>query len=134
MLPHHRKLTLSQFPPAPVLIRRGCGPELLICIGLLFLGWIPGVIYAWYIIVTYPSFRQRRRRRRNSVACVPREEVVYAGPRRSNSRRRSGGHGYEGTAQPYYQNGGWGGGGGQTGYYAPPPPAYPMSEPRRRKY
>lgn len=130
LLSLHRSLSDSvQFPPAAVIVRRGCGAEMLICIGLLFLGWIPGVIYAWYIILTYPSFRQRRRRRRRSSAVEPREEVIYTVPRRrSESRRRSGsrrrvsgGHGYEGTVQPYYREStGWRGA-AQTGYYPPPP-------------
>merc|ERR1712169_28768 len=37
-------------PPVPVFIKRGCGADLLINIALDFLGWIPGVIHAWYII------------------------------------------------------------------------------------
>ncbi|CZT23719.1 uncharacterized protein RCC_09433 [Ramularia collo-cygni] len=121
------------FPPAPVIVRRGCGAEVIICIGLLFLGWIPGIVYAWYIILTYPSLRQRRRQRRRSILVEPREEIVYAGPvrRSGDSRRRSGGipyHGYEGTMQPYHREAGWRDAGGQTGYYPPP-----LSEGRGRK-
>jgi uncharacterized membrane protein YqaE (UPF0057 family) len=37
-------------PFVPVAIRRGCSADLLINILLCILGWIPGVIHAWYII------------------------------------------------------------------------------------
>ncbi|KAH7113727.1 hypothetical protein B0J11DRAFT_138715 [Dendryphion nanum] len=37
-------------PFVPVFIKRGCGADLLINICLDILGWIPGVIHAWYII------------------------------------------------------------------------------------
>ncbi|EMD85292.1 hypothetical protein COCC4DRAFT_66410 [Bipolaris maydis ATCC 48331] len=37
-------------PFLPVLIVRGCSADLLINIALDILGWIPGVIHAWYII------------------------------------------------------------------------------------
>jgi len=39
-------------PPIPVLIKRGCGCEFLLSIILTIIGWIPGVIYAWYIILS----------------------------------------------------------------------------------
>lgn len=35
------------FPPLGVAIKRGCGADLLINIGLSLLAWIPGVIHAW---------------------------------------------------------------------------------------
>ena len=37
-------------PPVPVFLKRGCGADILINICLWILGWIPGVIHAWYII------------------------------------------------------------------------------------
>ncbi|EUC42116.1 hypothetical protein COCMIDRAFT_39773 [Bipolaris oryzae ATCC 44560] len=37
-------------PFLPVLMLRGCGADVLINIALDLLGWIPGVIHAWYII------------------------------------------------------------------------------------
>ncbi|PSN61520.1 hypothetical protein BS50DRAFT_534236 [Corynespora cassiicola Philippines] len=37
-------------PFVPVFIKRGCGADLLINICLDILGWIPGVLHAWYII------------------------------------------------------------------------------------
>ncbi|KAI8069669.1 hypothetical protein BC940DRAFT_297248 [Gongronella butleri] len=40
-------------PPLGVFAEKGCGLPVLICIGLTCLGWIPGVIYAFYIILRY---------------------------------------------------------------------------------
>ncbi|OAL43521.1 hypothetical protein IQ07DRAFT_491326, partial [Pyrenochaeta sp. DS3sAY3a] len=37
-------------PFVPVALRRGCSADLFINICLCVLGWIPGVIHAWYII------------------------------------------------------------------------------------
>ncbi|KAF2635911.1 UPF0057-domain-containing protein [Massarina eburnea CBS 473.64] len=37
-------------PPVPVFLKRACGADFLINILLCVLGWIPGVIHAWYII------------------------------------------------------------------------------------
>ncbi|KAH7027035.1 putative cation transport-related protein [Linnemannia elongata] len=41
------------FPPLGVLLERGCGPDLLINILLTILGFIPGIIHAFYIILKY---------------------------------------------------------------------------------
>ncbi|RKP10116.1 cation transport-related protein [Thamnocephalis sphaerospora] len=41
------------FPPLGVLLERGCGCDLLINIGLTLLGFIPGIIHAFYIILKY---------------------------------------------------------------------------------
>ncbi|KAH9985644.1 UPF0057-domain-containing protein, partial [Russula compacta] len=35
-------------PPFPVFIKRGCHVDLWINIALWILGWLPGVIHAWY--------------------------------------------------------------------------------------
>lgn len=86
-------------PPLPVIIRRGCSGHVLLNIFLCLLGWIPGVVHAWYIILETPSLRQRsqqrRRRRRNSTSSnvIVREEI-YVPPRQgyvrtSRSRSRS---------------------------------------------
>ncbi|ORY97613.1 putative stress response RCI peptide [Syncephalastrum racemosum] len=40
-------------PPLGVFSERGCNTDLLINIGLTILGWIPGVIHAFYIILKY---------------------------------------------------------------------------------
>ncbi|KEF55529.1 uncharacterized protein A1O9_08279 [Exophiala aquamarina CBS 119918] len=37
-------------PPIAVLLRSGCGASFLINICLTILGWIPGIIHAWYVI------------------------------------------------------------------------------------
>ncbi|ORX65625.1 putative cation transport-related protein, partial [Linderina pennispora] len=41
------------FPPLGALLRRGCGADFLINIGLTMLGYIPGLIHAWYLICKY---------------------------------------------------------------------------------
>ncbi|KAG2225895.1 hypothetical protein INT45_006591 [Circinella minor] len=40
-------------PPLGVFAERGCTVDLLINVGLTILGWIPGVIHAFYIILKY---------------------------------------------------------------------------------
>ncbi|WVR07756.1 hypothetical protein IAU60_004799 [Kwoniella sp. DSM 27419] len=42
-------------PPLSVFLKTGCGSALLINILLWILGWIPGVIHAWYIISKYET-------------------------------------------------------------------------------
>ncbi|KAF6052002.1 Proteolipid membrane putative modulator family protein [Candida parapsilosis] len=45
------------FPPLPVWIRRGvCSKDSAINILLCILGFIPGLIHAWYIIAKYPPY------------------------------------------------------------------------------
>ncbi|CAK1361694.1 hypothetical protein CB0940_02963 [Cercospora beticola] len=72
-------------PPLPVIIRRGCSGHVLLNILLCILGWIPGILHAWYIILETPSLRKRHRRR--SQSRVIREEVYV--PPRHHSRTRS---------------------------------------------
>jgi uncharacterized membrane protein YqaE (UPF0057 family) len=36
-------------PPLAVFLKTGCNSDFLINIGLSILGWIPGVIHAWYV-------------------------------------------------------------------------------------
>ncbi|KAL6852163.1 UPF0057 domain-containing protein [Trichoderma novae-zelandiae] len=44
------------FPPLPVWVKRGlCGADSLINILLCLLGFIPGLLHAWYIIAKYPE-------------------------------------------------------------------------------
>lgn len=44
------------FPPLPVCIKRGlCSCDFLINICLCLLGWVPGMIHAWYIILNNPD-------------------------------------------------------------------------------
>jgi uncharacterized membrane protein YqaE (UPF0057 family) len=42
-------------PPLVVMMKRGCGPEVLLNILLCFCAWIPGVIHAWIVIARNPS-------------------------------------------------------------------------------
>lgn len=43
------------FPPLAVLLDQGCGEDLCINILLTILGWIPGVIHAFYVLYAKPS-------------------------------------------------------------------------------
>jgi len=44
------------FPPIAVWVKRGiCSADSFINIALLILGYLPGLIHAWYIISAYPS-------------------------------------------------------------------------------
>ncbi|KAJ2765116.1 hypothetical protein IWQ56_004226 [Coemansia nantahalensis] len=43
------------FPPFGALLRRGCGADFLINCGLTALGYLPGLIHAWYLICKYPN-------------------------------------------------------------------------------
>jgi len=44
------------FPPLPVWVKRGiCSADSLINLALCCLGWLPGLIHAWYIINKYPD-------------------------------------------------------------------------------
>ncbi|KAL2121079.1 hypothetical protein VTJ04DRAFT_5106 [Mycothermus thermophilus] len=44
------------FPPLPVWVKRGiCSADSIINILLLILGYIPGLLHAWYIIAKYPD-------------------------------------------------------------------------------
>jgi len=44
------------FPPLPVWIKRGiCSADSFINIGLCCLGFLPGLLHAWYIIAKYPD-------------------------------------------------------------------------------
>jgi len=42
-------------PPIGVLMHNGCGKDLIIDILLTILGYIPGIIYAVFVIITTPS-------------------------------------------------------------------------------
>ena len=44
------------FPPLPVIIKKGlCSCDFLINVCLCLLGWIPGTIHSWYIILSSPD-------------------------------------------------------------------------------
>ena len=53
-------------PPVAVLLKHGCGCAFFLNILLTILGWLPGVVHAWYIIGKYstPSHRHAYRERR----------------------------------------------------------------------
>lgn len=44
------------FPPLPVCIKKGlCSCDFLINVCLCLLGWVPGMLHAWYIILNNPD-------------------------------------------------------------------------------
>lgn len=67
-------------PPLAVLVRAGCGAYFLIDILLCFLGWIPAILFAWFVIVDTPNARQRHARAKDGD--------IYEGRRRSDSQHR----------------------------------------------
>jgi len=42
-------------PPLPVAIKMGLSGHFWLNVLLTILGWIPGIIHAWYIILTYKA-------------------------------------------------------------------------------
>lgn len=48
-------------PPAGVLIVRGCGAQFCLNILLTLLGWLPGLLHAWYIIARQDRIERQRR-------------------------------------------------------------------------
>ncbi|PSS15176.1 hypothetical protein M430DRAFT_123952 [Amorphotheca resinae ATCC 22711] len=48
-------------PPLAVFLKTGCSADFLINICLSILGWIPGVIHAWYVIAKYDPAAYRYR-------------------------------------------------------------------------
>lgn len=42
-------------PPVAVLLMRGLGAEFVISIILTLIGWIPGLIYAMFLVLQQPS-------------------------------------------------------------------------------
>ncbi|KAH7039428.1 hypothetical protein B0J12DRAFT_675549 [Macrophomina phaseolina] len=47
-------------PPVAVAAKRGCSGQVLINIFLDLMGWVPGILHAWYIIATTPDRRKYR--------------------------------------------------------------------------
>ncbi|KAJ2333488.1 plasma membrane proteolipid Pmp3 [Coemansia sp. RSA 1836] len=41
-------------PPLAVFFKRGCTADLLINVCLTLLGYLPGMVHAWYLILKYP--------------------------------------------------------------------------------
>jgi len=81
------------FPPIPVWIKRGlCSADSLINLALCLLGFVPGLIHAWYIIFTVPEGYER---------------VVDVESGRGVVRAQGSGHGQQraGAAQPLRREG-----------------------------
>ncbi|KAG0081435.1 hypothetical protein BGZ93_003654 [Podila epicladia] len=66
-------------PPLVIGLKRGCGVDFLISIGLTLLGHIPGIGYAWYIIYTYRDDPDTHRRQSNGrvYVAIPHQPPNY---------------------------------------------------------
>ncbi|GAB7345617.1 hypothetical protein MBLNU457_3914t1 [Dothideomycetes sp. NU457] len=121
------------FPPFPVLVRTGCSVDFLISIILTFLGWLPGVIYAWYIILAYPSGTYRREHRRQPTTYDTTSHHRHHHHKRRHSRDYD--YDYPPT-QPAYAHRpaaaqGMYAAPPASAYGVPPPPAYSYAPPPR---
>ncbi|GES96676.1 plasma membrane proteolipid 3 [Rhizophagus clarus] len=47
------------FPPLGVFMKRGCSVDLCISILFTILGWLPGIIHAFYVIYKHRKFEER---------------------------------------------------------------------------
>ncbi|KAK5167506.1 uncharacterized protein LTR77_007205 [Saxophila tyrrhenica] len=94
-------------PPLAVVLRTGCGADVVINILLCFLAWIPGVLHAWYVIIKTPNHSERRR-----IARKESRSTLGAGRRSSHGHGHAHGGYYPAATQPAVV---------QTG---PPPPGY----------
>lgn len=72
-------------------MRRGCSGSLLLNIILTILGWLPGVLHAWIVILAEPSHRHRSRTSHSSGH--NHHSSSYAG-RHHHSHHHHGGHGH----------------------------------------
>ncbi|KAK4517135.1 Peptide chain release factor 1, mitochondrial [Mucor velutinosus] len=91
------------FPPLGVLMMFGCGADLCINLCLTFLGYLPGHIHAFYLMVTRPNK-------------PPRQSIYQQVPPSGPQSRPPHGYSY-GPPQPYSP--------GPSQGYAPPPQSYP---------
>ncbi len=79
------------FPPFPVWVKCGlCSAESLISIALSILGYIPGVIYALYVIAKYPIRYVVIDEEAQVYRCHPSHHRVQQGPPRVIIRERVG--------------------------------------------
>jgi len=125
------------FPPIAVWVKTGiCSADSLINICLCMLGFIPGLLHAWYIIAKFPE---------NDYDSIPQDAesgrvtyVIVQGPNggqqrvpKNSARGSSAGYGTTAPMAPpvhQSQNGTWNNNGaaaeGSSGSNAPQPPTY----------
>lgn len=48
------------FPPVPVFVKTGCSASLVMNFALCLMGIVPGIIHAWYVILTANSYNYYR--------------------------------------------------------------------------
>ncbi|KAL1590177.1 hypothetical protein WHR41_01320 [Cladosporium halotolerans] len=125
-------------PPLAVLLRSGCGVQFFINILLTLLGWLPGVIHAWFVIAAEPGLRRRHSHSHHSHShhhSRPSSRAGHGhhhhhghhtGRHHPRPARRSLGY----DDRPVYRESYYSGGGRprsvRSGYGPPPPP--PMQE------
>ncbi|KAK3813436.1 MAG: hypothetical protein J3Q66DRAFT_46977 [Benniella sp.] len=67
-------------PPLAVLLKEGCGSELVISVALSILGFVPGVLYAWWVIYQGREDARTGQRIYQRPGAVPRRSyVIVAG-------------------------------------------------------
>ncbi|KAI5847452.1 hypothetical protein BZA05DRAFT_376574 [Tricharina praecox] len=79
------------FPPLPVWVKRGiCSCDSLINIALCMLGFVPGLLHAWYIVAKYPdAFDEYDYQQIDQESGQPRGVIVYsATPSRGCGRQQ----------------------------------------------
>lgn len=62
-------------PPAAVLVARGCGAHFCLNILLTLLGWLPGLVHAWYVVARADR-RERTRQHRDQYG-MERRRAAY---------------------------------------------------------
>lgn len=62
-------------PPAAVLAARGCGAHFCLNILLTLLGWLPGLVHAWYVVARADR-RERTRQHRDQYG-MERRRAAY---------------------------------------------------------
>lgn len=72
-------------PPLAVLLRKGCSGSLLINIVLTILGWIPGVIHAWFVIAADPGLRRKNTHHHSSTHHYSSHSRPHSRPHSSHS-------------------------------------------------
>ena len=108
------------FPPLPVWVKRGlCSADSLINIALCCLGFLPGLIHAWYIISVTPDEHEYQR-----VSGDPERDAnvsyYYVAAPRAAPHHQQPNYGTTGTTQPPAQPQASGAGAGPSNGEVPP--------------
>jgi uncharacterized membrane protein YqaE (UPF0057 family) len=104
-------------PPLAVLMRKGCTGSLVLNIVLTILGWIPGVIHAWFVIVADPGLRRKHQYSSSSHSrphSRPHSSGHHSHHSHSHHHRSSSSHSHAGN-HSHHHHGGHGYGPSHTG-------------------